>query len=207
MNQIMKRKIVIDLEKTLEADKRKNLKAFKYFQAEWSKFASELENSSENIELNTDMEKLHNEITRSLTSAAKAAIPLVTILDSRVSNLPPEILAMNTLKNRLYRKYNKNKSAINWANLETVRGDLIEAIEIFKSSQWNNFLNNIGPNPFSSAPFWRRINRMRSKKRQNNIGTVTIEGVELERDEDKANAFADFRRKTKAISIMRIKKK
>ena len=49
----------------------------------------------------------------------------------------------------------------------------------------------MGPSPLSTKPFWRRINRIRNKKRPSAIPDIHLDCKILETDEEKANAFAD----------------
>ena len=61
----------------------------------------------------------------------------------------------------------------------------------FKSKNWRNFVNKIGFHQTSSKVFWRRINRLKSKKEPNSIPDLIHGGKILKNDQEKANAFGE----------------
>ena len=48
-----------------------------------------------------------------------------------------------------------------------------------------------GKNPLSSAPFWKRINRLRESKRRKAIGSLNHNGLTVTDDKEKSEIFAD----------------
>ena len=54
---------------------------------------------------------------------------------------------------------------------------------------WQAFINNIGPSPWSSEPYWRKINEIRHKRKSRNISTLTNNDKVLSTDKEKAEAF------------------
>jgi len=88
----------------LKWQKSPRLKPLNIFKRNGGKFQEELSTSSIPINQSVNVDELNDEILKSLVNAAKIAIPVVSILNQRVSNLPDEILEINSLKNRLYRK-------------------------------------------------------------------------------------------------------
>ena len=61
---------------------------------------------------------------------------------------------------------------------------------LIKTTCWGSFLVKQGPNPLSSKPFWKRINRFRNKPYRG-IPTLFNQTIELKTDEEKALAFGN----------------
>ena len=49
----------------------------------------------------------------------------------------------------------------------------------------------MGPNPLSSVPFWKRINRLRGNKRSTNVANLKENGIKYTTDTEKAEILAD----------------
>ncbi len=98
---------------------------------------------------------------------------------------------MIRLKNLWHKKYKHNPNQHNRDGLTDTRILIGEAIRQFKLKQWEKFIKKMGPNPLSTTPFWRRINRLRGKKQSANINTLEHNGEKITSDKAKAEIFAD----------------
>jgi exonuclease III len=166
-----------------------NKNSLLYFKANWEKFKDSITTNISNVREDEKINMFYD-ITANIITAAKNSIPNTSTINARPVNYPKHIVELNSLKNYWQRQYTKHKSETAKNNLDVCRNDLIEEIEKHRSLQWQTFLNSLGPNPLSSTPFWKKINSMRGKKAQTNIGTIIIDGVNLNTDKEKADAFA-----------------
>ncbi|RNA05111.1 hypothetical protein BpHYR1_008965 [Brachionus plicatilis] len=53
-------------------------------------------------------------------------------------------------------------------------------------------MKKIGKNPLSSRPFWRKINKFRTKKLTRQIPSLLKDGKEYNSDNDKGKIFGDL---------------
>ena len=49
----------------------------------------------------------------------------------------------------------------------------------------------MGPHPLSTIPFWRRINRLRNKTQQQNVGDLMVDGLKVSTNSGKTKVLAD----------------
>ena len=76
-------------------------------------------------------------------------------------------------------------------NLKSCEIECGEAIHEFNIKKWNEFLDKMGPNPLSSIPFWKRINRLRNKNSSKDIAYLEENGIKYITDHDKAQVLAN----------------
>ena len=163
-------------------------RAYIYAKADWQLFREVLQRkeSSQN-----DIEALNEEIHRNIKDAADVSIPRSSAKTGQKNNLPEHIRKLIKLKNFWQRQYDKSNSEMDKNNLYYMKNLIKEEIRMLRSSQWTEFMKKTGPNPLSSVPFWKRINRLRQRKKPNTIGTLERDGVAYTKDEDKAKIFAE----------------
>ena len=62
----------------------------------------------------------------------------------------------------------------------------------FKQEQWREFLARQGYSPLSAIPFWKRINRLRERKRRKQVGNLVVDGIEIVSGKDKADILGNI---------------
>jgi len=103
----------------------------------------------------------------------------------------------NKLQNKL--RGNKEKATVEQRNdYYKALNEFLTELQKFKAEQWQKFLNGLEGKPLTSKPFWKRINRVRNKRKTNNIPTLINKenDQELTTDEMKANFFGKKLAKT-----------
>ena len=64
-------------------------------------------------------------------------------------------------------------------------------IKEYRQTQWKEFLKRQGNNPLSSAPFWKRVNRLRACKRKRRIEALILNNIKVTKNTEKAELFAE----------------
>ena len=180
----------------IDISKKKRAKVFHssylYEKADWVSFKKDIDldlvnstNESQNTNVTTKL------IFDAIAFSAAKNIPKSKENKKRFINYTEEIRDALNSRNYWKREFVKNrdeKSANKYKLYEEKSNNLIGE---FKLTQWKNFLERQGPNPLSSVPFWRRINRLRSNKRRMGIAELVIDGKRVTDPVQKANAFAE----------------
>lgn len=163
--------------------------SFNYNKANWNLFKSELRNFAVNFKTSNDIDVDSDKLTECINEAAQKAIPKRIKFNSNI--LPAFIINLIKIKRKLKRniqKFNQRNDKIKYYALNQVIKD---EISLFKSEQWNSFLNSIGKNPVSSIPFWKRINKLRNKPESKAIPTLISNNKIYDSATEKANLFAE----------------
>jgi hypothetical protein len=87
-----------------------------------------------------------------------------------------------------FKLFKDRESATEYLDMEMLANEMVQA---FRIKKWQSFLKEQGSHPLSSISFWRRINRLRSNKRHNRMGTILINGRTYESAKEKADLFAE----------------
>ena len=130
-------------------------------------------------------------ISEIIKKSAEANIPVAKKESNRISELPEFIVTLIKTKNYWWRKFVKSKSQKSKENLNELKATIKMEIQAFKNNQWINFMERLGKSPQSTVPFWKSIGRLRNKKSSKNKQTLVKDGVELNSDKEKAEAFAE----------------
>ena len=165
-------------------------KSYLYDKADWVNFKKEVDEKMMTLEPELDITALNNIIERTVIEAAEKYIPKSSEKLNRDSNFDAQIVEVLKTRNfwgKRFRLYRDKFSADNYMKFEKLSNELIEE---FRITQWNDFLYKQGPHPLSSIPFWKRVNRLRSNKRQSRIETLIINDITYESASNKANIFA-----------------
>jgi hypothetical protein len=94
----------------------------------------------------------------------------------------------------MMKKSNKNEENKKMYNIltKTIRKE----IDSLKDNEWQSFLEKQGKNPLNSKPFWQRLNKLKGIKTNKNIPTLKKDHQIYEKEDEKANSFAEILKKT-----------
>ena len=160
-----------------------------YEKSDWLGFQDDLNEASKRINNINDKNILMNSLNNEITNAINNNIPFSSNKRSSNSPLPTYILKEIACRNKLRRLYVKNRTPENKVNLYSKIEEVKKKITIFNSQKWKKFINKIGPNPLSTKIYWKRINRVRHKKKTTNTPNLFINDTLIDTDEGKANDF------------------
>ena len=62
----------------------------------------------------------------------------------------------------------------------------------FRNNNWLNFIQKMGKHPLSTRPFWRKINKFRSKKNSCFIPTLISNNIFYNSEEEKGKLFREL---------------
>ena len=175
-------------ENILSINKKKIIR--QYNKTNWEEFKNILTDYHEKNETITDINETERKITNIISTALQKCAPTIKNYHYKKPALPSFILDLITSRKRAEKKYLREKTKHNNSSrsdldylIKEIRFQIIQ----FESSSWKNFVEKQGPNPMSSKPWWKRINRFR-KKRNNGIPTLFVNNKELKTDIEKADA-------------------
>jgi hypothetical protein len=167
---------------------------FNYAKADWESFKENLEkidSNSEDINLNI-VDEVAKFISSNISNASEQSIPKININNDNVLKLPHHVLSLIKLKNYWMHRFYKNKTNYE-AKSKFYQLKMLIDLEIsnIRSEQFNRLVAKMGKNPTSTIPFWKKIGRMRNKKRSSAITKLIYNGREATSSEEKANVFAE----------------
>lgn len=195
-NQLSYYHIPIVAEFDLETKPRKKRtsfhKAYLYDKVKWDTYKNDMDNFISKVGAKSAIDSLNLKLHEAINAAAKNNIPKAQEKIRRYSNFPDHIVQALKSRNhwaKRFKEFRDRDSAIK----EYIESEALvnEMIRVFRIKQWISFLETQGPHPLSSVPFWKRINRLRSNKRQKPIETLIINGVRYDEDIDKSNVFSE----------------
>ena len=132
-----------------------------YEKADWGQFENELDRYMIDIEPKDSLDSFSKQIANRIISAADKGIPLSSLNIHKNEKYPENILQLIRYKKFLNKRFDKNKNEVYGQKLIEIRLIIGESIEELKRSQWRKFIEQMGPNPLTCVPFWRRLNRLR----------------------------------------------
>ena len=166
-------------------------KSYLYEKADWQGYKNSIDEKMKNLASEMTIEELNEKIETTLKEAAETFIPRSKEKINRDNNFDQyivEILKTRNFWGKRFREYRDKYSAEKYQEYEKLSN---EVIIDFRLNKWSQFLERQGPHPLSSVPFWKRINRLRSNKRQKKIETLILNGKSYESDTEKADVFAE----------------
>ena len=182
----------IDLEGETAINNQNKEQFYAFNKANWSTFKEELAKCDlldiENISIDNLSNIIHGKINKEIENSVPKQtnkLPKMKIL------LPNEILSLITKRNRLRRIFTSSRKNEDKILFQQAASEVKLKIVELKSMSWQTFVNNIGPRPWSSKPYWKRINELRNKRKPKNMPTIIHKEVSLTSDESKAKAFKD----------------
>jgi hypothetical protein len=175
-------------------------KFFNFEIANWEFFQNKLESECNNCYNENEVKTIDNShkfITEIFKKATEKCIPIIKINENQnyISCLPKYLVLMRKQRNKLQNKMRSVKDANKRLSLRReyylAHHKFLEELKKFKSNQWNKFMNDLAnKQPLCSKAFWRRIKRIRSHKRSNNIPTLIDQNnAKLDDDKKKATFF------------------
>jgi hypothetical protein len=161
-----------------------------YSKADWEKYKTLLCQQTNTLDINNtgELDKLNEFINNSIKTSAYASIPKVR--SRKITSLPPEIIKCIKDKRKLCRVYAKSHDENIKKELTAMKNKIKRMIKEVRNKQWSEFIQSVGPNPISTKPFWKRINRFRNAPISNSIPTIKEGGIEYKTDKEKAEVFA-----------------
>ena len=191
---LIKYNIRPDSEEPINKNKKNTI--FNYNKADWEGFKQSL--SAKNIDpsqINPDLDFLVKFVADSIIDAANKFVPKIQtkpFKKSFPSDLVNLILERKTARKKAVKSgLIEDKAAFNKLTLK-IR---IRKIDL-KSKEWDEFLLKQGPNPTSSRPFWKKINKVLKGPQNSKIPKLLCEGKEFSTDSEKAEIFMKMLSKT-----------
>jgi hypothetical protein len=130
-------------------------------------------------------------IINSYLNAAEKFIPKTKETLKREENFPSEIKEVLISRNywgKRFRAQRDKFSAEKYLEIGMLANNLIKE---YRQTQWKEFLKRQGNNPLSSAPFWKRVNRLRACKRKRRIEALILNNIKVTKNTEKAELFAE----------------
>lgn len=176
-------------------------KLYNFDKANWSDFKIEIIDAIANISneyLNSlNKDQLNEIIIKTITTAMENNIPKIkTRINPKKFNLPQDIIQTIRIRNKWQKIYRKHKHPESKKMVNSLNSIIRSEIANFKEQKWLNFLLNLGKNPISTVPFWKKINLVRNGRSSNKIGNLVVNGQIINDDNVKLNLFVDKLTKT-----------
>jgi hypothetical protein len=184
---------VFDIKISKKFIRKSKISSFLYEKAKWGDFHAKLD--QELIDVDHEQMPLGDlceKIVEATVKAANASIPKSKPSVGKCPiKYPIHIINLIAEKRRLNYIFKLNPNKVNGETLKTAQIECGDAISIFNQSKWKEFIKKMGPHPLSTIPFWRRINRLRNKTQQQNVGDLMIDGLKITTNSGKAKVLAD----------------
>ena len=154
--------IALEMELRPQKERTSMHRSFLYEKTKWEELVAHIER-----ELYDDLPGLSTKdqsdrIVNSFLNAAEKFIPKTKETLKREENFPSEIKEVLISRNywgKRFRAQRDKFSAEKYLEMEMLANNLIKE---YRQTQWKEFLKRQGNNPLSSAPFWKRVNRLRA---------------------------------------------
>jgi len=136
--------------------------------------------SSESVEevdywIRASLIRLSNSVAKPRIITARNSNEVVTV----------KIIKLRNWKNRLQKKYSKEKNALNWVNLVRASRILRKEVKRVRNKKIQNNLHK------GTKEFWQEVNKMRGLK-SNKINSMIVEDVECSNESQIADRFIEF---------------
>ena len=173
-------------------------KRFNFEKADWDCFKKLLP-AELPAEYASNLDQVNIFISNSIIFAADNSIPVFR--NSSKKSLPKYLLELIKARKKarsMIKKDRLNPSAKAIYNklTEVIR----EEVKAIKDTEWREFVKKLGSNPPSTKPFWKRINKIKGKKSNQQIPTMKFGDQLYETDESKAKLFGGILRNTFDLS-------
>ena len=166
--------------------------SFLYDRVDWEKWKIDVEKKLKIEDADSlTIEDLNNEIIEALSIASNKNIPKSKERIDRNFNFPLDIVQLLETRNFWSKVFKTTRSDFSAKKYRELQSRCSSAISQFKLNNWEMFLKRQGKSPLSSAPFWKRINRLRANKRRNVIRSLSVNGTSISDPEELANIFAN----------------
>ena len=172
----------------LEIDKEAQEK-LDFKKADWNMFRSILNSNQHQTPENID--EFNDLITKNILEAARKSIPKQS-KKSFKSTLPPDIIKLIKMRRKIRRQFKKTQCPQLKTQFNQLTAELRTKLCEFRNNNWLNFIQKMGRNPLSTRPFWRKINKFRSKKNSCFIPTLISNNIFHKTDEEKGKLFGEI---------------
>jgi hypothetical protein len=161
-------------------------KKFNYNKADWELYNQELESGV--IDSSAPLDLQWDQMVGCMLGAAEKSIPYKT---SKIykSTLPPDIIILIKERTKARRKADSKDPADKRA-FNKLTALVKQALRKHRDSDWENFLEKMGPNPLSSRPFWQKINKFRGKASNSRLPLLKHNNQNYETDREKCDLFS-----------------
>lgn len=163
--------------------------SYQYIKADWSAFKRKLDENCTLITEESSSEDLSKKLVDIIRAAANECIPKSKTTKHK-EKLPGYIVGYIKLKNKWARIFQKTKCQIAKENANSLKNSISICISDFKSARWLAFMETLGPRVLSATPVWKKMKRIKDKKSENTVPTITHEGKDYVTEEEKAELFA-----------------
>ena len=165
--------------------------SYLYDRADWTKWKEKAENLvTTNIGDETGICELNNIIIDAIKKASESHIPKSKEKIDRNTNFPLAVVQILETRNFWAKIFKSTRTALSAKKYRELQIKVSEEIIQFKQRNWKEFLARQGKAPLSSAPFWKRINRLRANKRRNTIRSLSSNNTTITDPVEMANIFA-----------------
>ena len=183
--------IALEMELRPQKERTSMHRSFLYEKTKWEELVAHIER-----ELYDDLPGLSTKdqsdrIINSYLNAAEKFIPKTKETLKREENFPSEIKEVLISRNywgKRFRAQRDKFSAEKYLEIGMLANNLIKE---YRQTQWKEFLKRQGNNPLSSAPFWKRVNRLRACKRKRRIEALILNNIKVTKNTEKAELFAE----------------
>ena len=110
---------------------------------------------------------------------------------NRDHNFPLDIVQILDTRNFWGKMFRQTRTELSAQKYKEFQELATQKISEFKLKNWENFVKRQGKNPLSSAPFWKRIGRLRSNKRRKRLNSLIIDNQVTTDTKAMAEAFAN----------------
>ena len=166
--------------------------SYLYERANWKKIIENIEEKLDNSSnQDKNLEALNDDIMRILKDEIEYNVPKSKESLKRTFNYPANIVQALEIRNFWGKVFRQTRSEIFAKKYRQTQNVATEMIGKFKLENWQQFLRRQGKIPMSSAPFWKRINRLRENKRRKSINSMYINNLNVTDKKTIADAFAD----------------
>lgn len=172
---------------------RYNEPKFNFKKADWQKFKNLLEQQHKQINKSLDPSEINFQITNTIIGAANNSIPKSKKTTRFSKEFPSEIIKLIKYRRKLRRDIDKLKTKTKCqtskkSELNSITKQINTKINEFYNNSWKEFVQK-HPNPTSSRPFWKRINKFKNKSINRQIPKLIFNNHFIESDQEKSNVF------------------
>jgi hypothetical protein len=166
--------------------------SYLYDRADWTKWREKAESLLHtNIGEEMLIDDLNDVIIEAIKKASESHIPKSKEKMDRNVNFPLSVVQILETRNFWAKIFKSTRTALSAKKYREFQIKANEEIAQFKRNNWEAFLLRQGKAPLSSAPFWKRINRLRANKRRNTIRSLSSNNGNISDPVEMANIFAN----------------
>ncbi|RNA24502.1 RNA-directed DNA polymerase from mobile element jockey-like, partial [Brachionus plicatilis] len=159
--------------------------------ANWELYRDLLKSSNQQISSFTNIDDINKHISEKIVKTAQKSVPAYT-QKSFKSSLPKKIVLFIKERRKIRRFFQKTRCPSLKIIFNKLTSEVRLALKEFWNQNWQDFIYKMGKNTLSSRPFWKKINKFRSKKCSKQIPSLLKDGIEFKTDIDKGKIFGNI---------------